>query len=179
MRGAVALRRAAGADCGAMGGRCHVRCAGAAGPNCGAMRGRCHARSSAEMGWLPLCRFCEEFLRGLEPKTKPRHTNLRAHGRNGTTSLPLRAQCAALEQIVATANATSLYRMLRRSLRREKASPTAARPLTRHSKMAIRTTCSRRKCLRKTQFKGPEECGRFEGADRTSPPDCAVTDAKV
>ena len=95
-----------------------------------------------------VCRFCEEFLRGLEPKTLASHSNLKAHVRNGTTSLPPRAQCVALEQIVATANATSLYRMLRRSLRREvPVRTTAARPLTRHSKTAIRTTCSRRKCL--------------------------------
>ncbi len=127
-------------------------------------------------------RFCEEFLRGLEPKTLASLSNLRAHVRNGTTSLPPRAQCVALEQIVATANATSLYRMLRLSLRREgPVRTTAARPLTRHSKTAIRTTCSRRKCLRKTQLMGPEACGRFEGADRpaifaasASPPGCAA-----
>ena len=124
------------------------------------------ARANVSRSRVGLRRFCEEFLRDLGARHKENHSSMKARRMNGTTFLPLRAQCAGLERITTTANVTNLFRMLRRSLRQKGWILAAARPLTRHCKTAIRMTCSRRKCLRETQFLSPSQCGHFEGADR-------------
>ena len=114
-----------------------------------------------------LCgRFCEEFLKG--PEAKALSINSTTRRTNGTTSLPLRAQCAALQQIVTPASATSLYQTLRRFLRQKAVlNPSAALPLTQRFRMMIKN-CFPGKCRRESTIPPPDECGqgRAEGTEK-------------